>query len=269
MWNRLFLMAVILYPISSLGAELRYCEKWFERHSNLSPSERGVLESKGFALTLVTAKKYPAVVISGSMISSCKHRIVAENYFQNKIDGNNEYRIDKRDLQEAQKDIAAAAYRAIQTKGVWRDGVTHEILNIIDDDLLPAWIEWEKKAISEGHLSVEYFPPSSFLIPDASVIKLVHEKIQAGLVKEQAAFALFLLKNSGDEVDLAVARKTLEEAGNLDYFSNQEINRRYSQKIVDGAMTLLSRSGKISRREAQEYLNNVFMECDILDAQMP
>jgi hypothetical protein len=217
----------------------------------LKPEDVKLLEIKGFAYSHDFPSSLPRVVISNKIISSCKSRYTAEKYFQNKIRGEIIYPVSAQEIADARKDIAKAVYYALIVQGVWTDGTGNEIPNTVSDELMPDWLEWQIKQIHNGYISTEFFSSKMFLKPDPSLQPHLNQLLKSTKQVPFVAFIYFLKKNLGENLDLQAVRRDL----NNGEFEGGDIEK---PQIIENAMKLLSKPGKVTKEEAWEFNAEIF-----------
>lgn len=251
---RTFICALLIASSSSyaLGCDRHLYQKQL---AGLSGSEKEALRKYSFVLALHQANSdLPTTVISEDVIKNCPNRIVAQKYFDNKISGETKFPIKQQEFLLARKDIAIAACKAINTNAPWKDGVSHEIYNIVDDRLFPYWNTCVIENIREKKIiDLRLFTSASFIRPDKQLLPELNRLIDdPDAVVFDLALAFILKKNMGEQVSLDVALKRLKLGKAVpDYqISNDE--------TINSIMRLLRRHGKVNKGSAIELEMVIF-----------
>ena len=206
------------------------------------------MRDNGFVHALYLSDHLPATVISKRVIQDCPERLVAEKYFDNKIAGEELFAIGKEEFLRSRAAITRAACEALKVNEPWPDGVSHEILNVVSDELFPDWVECLYQHIAsgdKGNINLDYFTAASFRRPPQKILGLIRQKQQSkGIDTLGTAMLLFLEKNLTGGVSLARAKKDLLGAVPI---NDQELS---NQEIIDRALRLLGKRQPVSREEA-------------------
>jgi hypothetical protein len=250
---RTFICALLIASSSSYAVG---CDRLYQKQlAGLSGSEKETLRKYSFVLALHQANSdLPTTVISEGVIKNCPNRIVAQKYFDNKISGETKFPIKQQEFVLARKDIAIAACKAINTNAPWKDGVSHEIYNIVDDRLFPYWNACVIENIREKKIiDLRLFTSASFIRPDKQLLPELNRLIDdTDADVFDLALAFILKKNMGDQVSLDVALKRLR-LGKV--VSDYQIS---SDAAINSIMRLLRRHGKVNKGSAIELEMAIF-----------
>ena len=232
---------------ASAGTAADSCESAVKKMRALSTEETRILRENGFVYSNGESPHSPTTVISARIVPNCQERLVAEKYFDNKIAGEERFRMRKEEFVRSRAAIAKAACAALKVSEPWPDGVSHEILNVVSDELFPEWSGclYRHVAESKGFISLDYFTRESFRHPPAAMLPFFRQiersdRLSIGYV----ALLLFLEKNLTGAVSLERAKTLLMAAPEA---PDQELPR---QEIIDRALRLLARQEPVSLGEA-------------------
>lgn len=251
---RTIICALLIASSSSfaLGCD---CHPYQKQLAGLSKAEKDTLRKYSFVLALGQANSdLPTTVISEDVIKNCQNRIVAQKYFDNKISGETKFPIKQQEFLLARRDISTAACKAINTNSPWKDGISHEIYNIVDDGLFPYWNTCVIENIREKKIiDLRLFTSASFIRPDKQLLPELNRLINdADAVVFDLALAFILKKNMGEQVGLEVVLKRLKLGKAVpDYqVSNDE--------TIDAIMRVLRRHEKVNKNVVIELEMAIF-----------
>lgn len=252
MMKKLLFISIPVVLLTFAGASVgdERCENFV---FGLSSDENLTLKQYGFVYLMEAPNGLPNVVISDDIISNCRARHIAEKYFTCKVSGNDVFEVTEYELEFAKKEISKAVFYALDPKNnnVWVDGLSHEIYNIVSDELLPDWWEFVSKKLALSDVDLDFFTWSMWENPDKSIIPA----IERGLLNESlstyhVSLLLFLKKNVGVSVDMIDAERRLRAA----HSSNGEIDE---EEIMVTALNLLKKAN-INYSDALEFNNVIY-----------
>lgn len=222
------------------------CELLARKMRALSAEETRILRENGFVYSNGELPHSPTTVISARIVPNCQERLVAENYFDNKIAGEERFRIAKQAFARSRAAIAKAACAALKVSEPWPDGVSHEILNVVSDELFPEWSDclYRHVAESKGFISLDYFTGESFRHPPATMLPFFRQIERSDrLAVAEVALLLLLEKNLTGAVSLQRAKRLLMAAPVAD-------QQLAGEEIIDRVLGLLARQEPVSLEEA-------------------
>jgi hypothetical protein len=230
------------------------CPQYERQLEKTSEDDRLNLERAGFAMLHGRLETIPYVMISPKIIASCENRIIASKYFVNSIAGQSVFKLDSGEMTKARADIAFASFRALQARGVWRDGTEHEIYNVVSDQLLPDWLQWQRELIRKRGLYPKYFTGKSFETPDASLtteldLILADEKSDLG----ELGVAYFLRRNLGLSVSVEEMESALKRRGQIQkVFTPDQVERG-----ISFAIKLAGSKQRFTQRDAWDFITEL------------
>jgi len=259
------MLPIVMVTCSACGVTTltdERCKFLDEQQSYIVNNEKGraIFDKHGFFYVVGESlpPQYPPVLISKTVIRDCTNRWVAEKYFANKISGKKDLPVTAQELAKARRDIAFAVPKAIKASPAWPDGVGHEIMNIVDDALLPDYWDAIIDTINEtGHIVYPtYFTKSMFEHPKGELKKHLDRILEKkdNLHTYDVALILFIEKNMGYSINAQNAIDKFKESKPVqDYefgISNKE--------IVSRALALLEKSGTITYDDVTSFVGEIF-----------
>jgi hypothetical protein len=223
------------------------CEVLGQQMRALTSEKTRILRESGFVYSLGQARHLPNTVISERIVPGCPERLVAEKYFDNKIAGEERFRIGEEEFVRSRAAVAKAACAALEVSEPWPDGVSHEILNVVSDQLLPEWSEclYRHIAESKGYISLNYFTDANFQRPPQKALPLIRQmQGSARLRILDVALLLILEKNLTGAVSLERAKQALRTAPPM---PDQQLS---TQEIINRVLRLLTQRQPVSLEDA-------------------
>jgi len=224
------------------------CDSLGQQMRALSHDELQMLKRTGFVYALDSPPHLPSTVISGRIVDGCADRLAAEKYFDNSIAGERRFEIGTEEFAGARTAIARAACAAVAVSEPWPDGVSHEIFNIVSDELLPEWLDClyaQFEGAETAVVALNYFTPGLFEQPPQKLLGPVRRALgKRNADTLETALLLFLEKNITGNVRPASARKPLLAATPMrdTDLSNEE--------VIERTLRLLAKPGPITRDDA-------------------
>jgi hypothetical protein len=214
----------------------------------LSHDERQMLKRTGFVYASGLRPHLPSTVVSGRIVEGCADRLAAEKYFDNKIAGERRFDIGAEEFARARDPIARAACAALAVSEPWSDGVSHEIFNIVSDELLPEWLDCLYAQFDGAEtvvVALDYFTPGLFEAPPQQLLGPVRRALgKRSADTLETALLLLLEKNITGNARPASARKFLLAATPM---RDTDLS---SEQIIERTLRLLAKPGPIARDEA-------------------
>lgn len=202
------MLFVLLLPSMAFAEENgRFCASLEDQESYLTEKEKKTLEKHGFVVgtSRESREKYPKVLVSKSVESSCRTRYLIAGYFSDKIDGKENFMKNISLSENERQKFANASCKALELttngSGVWFDGMGHEIYNVVDDIIFPYFFSCISDRITlNKSIGPEYFSPNAFQNPSKNLVDLVFDNLQKNLSEQRTdeiSESLFILKNGG------------------------------------------------------------------------
>lgn len=241
------LLLLCLAAATTQAAAVDACEALGRQMRALTSEETRILRENGFVYSHGQPRQLPNTVISERIVPGCPERLIAEKFFDNKIAGEERFRIGKEEFVRSRAAVANAACAALEVSEPWPDGVSHEILNVVSDQLLPEWSEclYRHIAESKGYISLSYFTDASFQRPPQKALPLIRQmQGSARLGIWHVAHLLILEKNLTGAVSLERAKKALMTAPPE---PDQQLS---TQEIIDRVLRLLTKRQPVSLEDA-------------------
>jgi len=246
MFRALAFLVCLACPVLTQAQDA--CDLLGQQIRALSHDELQMLKRTGFVYALDLPSHLPSSVVSGRVVGGCVDRLAAEKYFDNSIAGERRFEIGPKEFARARAPIARAACAALAVSEPWPDGVSHEIFNIVSDELLPEWLDCLYAQFDRAETAVvalNYFTPGLFEHPPHKLLG----PVRGALGKRNAntletALLLFLEKNITGNARPASARKALLAATPMrdTDLSNEE--------IIERTLRLLAKPSPITRDDA-------------------
>jgi hypothetical protein len=241
------LLLLCLGVATTQAAAVGACDALSQQMRALTSEETRILRNNGFVHSHGQPRQLPNTVISERIVPGCPERLVAEKYFDNKIAGEERFRIGNEEFIRSRAATAKAACAALAVSEPWPDGVSHEILNVVSDELFPEWSEclYRHVAESKGFIGLDYFTDESFRHPARAMLPFFRQIERSDRLSiSYVAQLLFLEKNLTGAVSLQRAKRLLMAAPPV---PDQLLPR---QEIIDRVLGLLARKDPVSLDEA-------------------
>jgi hypothetical protein len=249
------ILLICLCAAPTLALAKDACDLLEEQVQGLTQEEASTFRRHGFVRALYLPDGLPITVISKRIIHGCRERLLAEKYFDNKIAGESLFPIGKLEFENSRPAVAFAACEALKVSAPWTDGVSHEILNVVSNELFPYWTACIQEHIENSKITIElfYFTTASFERPPSEILSIVRQKQRSKLFSTYGmALLLFLDKNLTRSVAAKRAKFLLNSAEPV---NDQKIT---NQQIIDRALRLLAKPGVVTFDAAIRFGDEIY-----------